>query len=104
MAMIILLTIISVVLLLGALFLSVISLVTFLQAIICSRKEPSTCFFPVLALCIVSCVLHSKPMPTWFCLVGVVTVSIAIIEITTRVVNLVCKQIKRKSSSTVANK
>ena len=92
------------VLLLVALFISVISLVTLLRAIICGRKEPSTSFFPVLALCIVSCVLHSKPMPTWFCLVGVGTVSIAIIEIITRIVNLVCKQIKQKSSSTVASK
>ena len=94
--MIILLIIISVVLLLVALLLSVISLATFLRAIICSRKEPSTSFFPVLVVCIVSCVLHSKPMPTWFCIVGVATLSITIIEIIARVVNLVYKKTKHK--------
>ncbi len=102
--MIFLRNIVSAALLIAAFGISVISLTTLLGSLVFSKRAPSTCFFPVLALCIVSCGLHSEPMPTWFGLVGVVTVSIAIIEISTRGVNLVCKQIKHKSSSTVASK
>ena len=103
-AMIFLRNIVSAALLIAAFGISVISLTTLLGSLVFSTRAPSTCFFPVLALCIASCGLHSEPMPTWFCLAGVVTVSIALIEIATRGVNLVCKQIKHKSSSTVASK
>ena len=91
-----LLNMISVALLFAALFISVVSLGAIVRFFLFGKREPSTCFFFVYALCMLSVVIHSKPIPTWFRLVGVVTVSITMVEVTAKMINLMCKKIKQR--------
>ena len=93
-AMIFLLNIVSTVLLFAALIISAVSLTTLCGSFIFGKREPSTCFVFVWILCMISCVLHSKSMSTWFRIVGIVTVSMSMLELSIRWINLMCKWIK----------
>ena len=91
-----LLNLISIALLFAALLVSFVSLGAITRSFLFGKREPSTCFFFVCALCMLSVSLHSKPIPTWFRLVGVVTVSITMVEVTAKMINLMCKKIKQR--------
>ena len=95
-AMILLLNIVSGVLLVAAWSVSVVSLMGILRSYILGKREPSTSFAIVWLVCVISCLLHSKPIPTWFRLVAIITLSISVIEIATKGINLMRKQIKRR--------
>lgn len=90
-----LLNMISVALLFAALFISVVSLGAIVRFFLLGKREPSTCFFFVYALCMLSVVLHSKPIPTWFRMVGIITVSITVTEMTAKIINFMCEKLSK---------
>lgn len=88
-----LLNIISVVLLIAAFLISVVSWATIVRFFLFGKRESSTCFFFTCALCIISVTLHSKPIPTWFRIVGIIIVSITTTEVTVKMIKLMLKKI-----------
>ena len=94
-AMIFLRNIVSAALLIAAFGISVISLTTLLGSLIFSKRAPSTCFVFVWTLCIISCGLYLKPLPTWFRLIGITSVLISMLEMLIRGANLLIKKIRQ---------
>ena len=88
-------SIVSAALLIAAFGISVISLTTLLDSLIFNKRVPSTCFVFVWALCIISCGLYLKPLPTGFRLIGITTVLIIILEMLIRGANLLIKKIRQ---------